>query len=392
MEKLRVLIVDDEPGMRRGALKSLLRYEVFLPEVDREVGFDLDDSPDGGSTLEKLEKNDYDLVLLDYKLPDISGLEILQSLRERDCDLLTIMMTAYASLDVAVSATKNGAFDFLAKPFTPSELRATVKKAAANLLLQRRARELEESQRQVRFEFLSVLAHELKAPLNAVEGYLKIMEEHTLGDSIVDYDRMIGRSLVRVDGMRKLIFDLLDLTRIESGQKSREVCLVDVRESASKALETFQAQAAERNIKLKLHTKESLMMHGDSSELEIIFNNLVSNAVKYNRDGGAVDVILARTDEGVEITVSDTGIGMSAEQVDKLFREFVRFKNPKAGNVEGSGLGLSILKRLSRLYNGDVKVESKEGVGTSFTVTLRDQEEGEMPPKEGNCAPEGQPT
>jgi len=372
MEKLRVLIVDDEPGMRRGALKSLMRFQVSVSEVDQVIAFDLDDSADGQTTLRKLEENQYDLVFLDYKLPDTTGLEILQTIREKEYDLLTVMMTAYASLEVAVSATKNGAFDFLAKPFSPSELREVARKAATSLLLQRRARELEEEKRQVRFQFLTVLAHELKAPLNAVEGYLQIMQDHTAGENLADYDKMIGRSLVRLDGMRKLIFDLLDLTRIESGHKVRAINQVDVRDVALSAMDTVRPDADKRHIQLNLHTANSIMLNGDDGEIEIIFNNLLSNAVKYNLDDGAVDIHIGRENDVVTITVSDTGIGMSPEQVDKLFHEFVRFKNPKAGNVEGSGLGLSILKRLSALYAGDVKVESKEGVGTTFTVTARD--------------------
>ncbi len=103
----------------------------------------------------------------------------------------------------------------------------------------------------------------------------------------------------------------------------------------------------------------------------MMFNNLVSNAVKYNRDGGQVNVTVAQTEEQLEISVSDTGIGMTPEDVEKLFGEFVRIKNDQTRNVLGSGLGLSILKRLAQLYNGEVSVESEAGKGSTFTVTLK---------------------
>jgi signal transduction histidine kinase len=372
MNDLRVLIVDDEPGMRKGAARSLRDYCVELQDFDTEVGFETFQAERGNQAVELLASEKFDIVLLDYKLPDISGLDILGKIQAEEYDLLTIMITAYSSIEVAISATKNGAFDFLAKPFTPSELRGVVQKAARNLLLRRHAKKLAEEKKQVRFQFLSVLSHELKAPLNAIEGYLNILDQKVAGDDLAKYEDMVKRSLLRIGGMRKLIFDLLDLTRIESGQKVREIHEVDVREAAMKSIETTQPDADQRKITVKLHCPESVMINGDSSELEIIFNNLVSNAVKYNRDGGKVDVYIdKKEDDLVTIKVSDTGIGMTPEEKEKLFGEFVRIKNDKTRNIQGSGLGLSILKRLSSLYEGDVSVESEADVGSTFIVNLK---------------------
>ncbi len=110
-------------------------------------------------------------------MPGISGLEVLDRLADMQTDMLTIMITAYASIETAVSATKRGAYDFLAKPFTPDELKSTIRKAAARLILAKQARKLAEEKQQVRFEFIRVLAHELKAPLNAVAGYLELIQK-----------------------------------------------------------------------------------------------------------------------------------------------------------------------------------------------------------------------
>lgn len=370
MDILKVLIVDDEPGMRRGALKTLRRFSVRLDEFDCEVSFELDEAESGEQTIEMLEKKKYDLVLLDYKLPGMSGLDILGRIKDNNYDLLAIMMTAYASLEVAVSATKNGAFDFLAKPFTPEELKAVIQKASTNLILQRHARKLEEEKKQVRFQFLSVLSHELKTPLNAIEGYLKIFEDKILGHEIEKYDKMISRSLVRISGMRKLIFDLLDLTRIESGQKVRKVSLINMIDAVKISMENVYPLAQEKEVSVNLHAEDKVMMFADTSELEIMFNNLLSNSVKYNKDGGSVDIHICKEESKVQISIADTGIGMSEEEVGKLFKEFVRFKNDKTRNIEGSGLGLSILKRLTSLYNGKIWAESTLDEGTTFHVEL----------------------
>jgi len=375
MNTLQVLAIDDEPGMRRGVVKTLRRFTISLRDLDTDVNFEVTEAEDGKEALAALENETFDIVLLDYKLPDMNGIEILNVIREKEYDLLTVMMTAYASLEVAVSATKNGAFDFLAKPFSPDELKAVVRKASSNLMLRRHARQLDEEKKQVRFQFLSVLAHELKAPLNAIQGYLNIMDNHIAGDNIKDYDKMISRSLLRISGMRKLIFDLLDLTKIESGQKKRELTNINILEAAVNAVESMEPMAAERNIKLNLIPEDPIFIYGDHGEFEIIFNNLVSNAVKYNTDNGSVDIEITRSDDEVIIKVADTGIGMTEEQLAKLFQEFVRFKNDKTRNIEGSGLGLSILKRISLLYSGDVKVESEENKGTTFIMTLKDNKE-----------------
>ena len=226
----------------------------------------------------------------------MSGLDVLTELGGQNRGILTIMITAYATFETAVQATKLGAFDFLPKPFSPEELRYAVRKATDQLIISREARRLAEEKRQVRFNFISVLAHELKAPLNAIEGYLKILQM----DEPPERLPMIDRSLIRLDGMRKLIFDLLDLTRIESGQKQRNFAEVDVRTPAKAAIDLFTAEAAERGIAITLRAPDPVEMIADPDELEIVLNNLVSNAVKYNRDGGSVTVALAR--EGDTVT------------------------------------------------------------------------------------------
>jgi signal transduction histidine kinase len=280
------------------------------------------------------------------------------------------MITAYASLETAITATKRGAYDFLAKPFTPQELKNCIQKTAGRLIVTRQARKLAEERRRVRFQFISVVAHELKAPLAAIEGYLQIMKDQTVGETIDAYEPMVERSLVRLEGMRKLILDLLDMTRIESGAKKREFEDVDLVELVRRSIETVTPSAQQKDVTIELSGADRLLMRGDRGELEIILNNLLSNAVKYNREGGRVDVSVEEVDTVAQVKVADTGIGMSQEEADKLFGEFVRIKNAKTRNIMGSGLGLSIVKKLTQMYNGSIDVQSAPDEGTTFTVRL----------------------
>jgi signal transduction histidine kinase len=370
-EMLRILVVDDEPGMRLGVTRALRDYRVDLPDIEDEVAFEVDQAETGEVAIEKIEAQVPDILLLDHKLPGMSGLDVLERLNEMKVEVLTVMITAYASLETAVTATKRGAYDFLAKPFTPQELKSAVRKASARVVLGRRAKALAEERRQVRFQFIRVLGHELKAPLAAIEGYLNIIKDRSAGDDPAAYDKMVDRSLVRLEGMRKLIMDLLDMTRIEAGQKMREVSPIDLTEIAQGSVETALPSAAERDITIELHDPGPIEMLGDRGEMEIVLNNLISNAVKYNRDGGRVDVRLTDDDENVTIQVADTGIGMTAEEKDKLFGEFVRIKNAKTRDILGSGLGLSILKKIIQMYEGSAEVESEPDVGSTFNVTLK---------------------
>jgi two-component system, sensor histidine kinase and response regulator len=375
-QMLQVAMVDDEEPLCLAVVRILNKYQVRVDDVGVDVAYTTTHFGSGEQFFEEIAKGTrFDLLLVDLKLPGMSGLDILSRLREQGRGILAIMITAYATFETAVQATKLGAYDFLPKPFSPEELRYAVRKATDQLIISREARRLAEEKRQVRFNFISVLSHELKAPINAIEGYLRILE----ADEAPDRLPMIERSLVRLDGMRKLIFDLLDLTRIESGQKERELGRVDVRTPARAAIDLFGAEAAGKGVTVTLRAPAPVEMVADPSELEIILNNLVSNAVKYNRDGGSVTVALERKDGVVKVQVADTGIGLTPEESAKLFAEFVRIKNEETYKILGSGLGLSTVRKLAQLYGGDATVKSEKGKGSIFTVTLRDADPAAPP-------------
>ncbi len=371
MDLLNILIVDDEYGMRRGAERALRDMHLHLHDINGDVRFSIRTAADGKELEEKMNEGPTDILVLDYKLPDTTGLDILDRLMKQPLDLLVIMITAYASLDTAVTATRRGAYDFLAKPFTPEELRGAVRKAARHLILQRQARRLAEEKRQVRFQFVSVLAHEMKSPISAIEGYLQMMRERAVGDRLADYDHIVDRCLVRIEGMRKLISDLLDMTSIESGQRQRVIATVELGELARQAAENVRGEAARRRIAIELDVPEGARMEADRAEIEMIFNNLVSNAVKYNRDGGRVGVRVRDSDGEVRIAVEDSGIGMTPEECQRLFSDFSRIKNDKTRHILGSGLGLSTLKKIVTLYDGDIAVKSQPDAGSTFSVVLR---------------------
>ncbi len=370
MTTLNILVVDDEAGMRAGIERVLGDFSLTVSEVDSNVTFALNCAESGEEALKIIEEEPPHIILLDHKLPGISGIDVLEHFAKKKLDMLVIMITAYASIETAIRATKLGAYDFLPKPFTPVELKNVIRKAAEHIIVTMQAKKLAEEKNQVRFQFISVLAHELKSPLNAVEGYLKLIQDPGNRADQKTFDHMVDRSLTRLTYMRKLIIDLLDMTRIESGKKQREIENVDIVDVAQTAIDSVLPDAQSRGIKVELEKSAPVIMTADRNEIEIVMNNLVSNAVKYNRDNGTVTVRIENREDHVIINVSDTGIGLTQEEKDKLFNDFVRIKNEKTRNILGSGLGLSIVKKIAMMYKGDVEVSSEPDVGSTFTVTM----------------------
>ncbi|HPD65406.1 MAG TPA: ATP-binding protein [Bacteroidia bacterium] len=372
MATLKVLIVDDEPGIRSGINRILKNFTVGFPFMEEDFDFEMIEAGSGEEAIEWINRQVPDIVLLDNKLPGIDGIEVLEYINEKQIESLVMMITSYASLDLAVKATQNGAYNFVPKPFTPQELKSAMENITKHLYLRRMTRQMSNGQgKQARNRFISVLSHELKSPVNAIDGYLKMMKDKQLGENLDDYMLMIDRCMERLNGMRNLIMDLLDLTKIESGKNIRELRNIDLADTARKAVYSVEAYAMQRKVRLNVNLPESLYFIADSNEMDSIFNNLLSNAVKYNKpDGGMVNLDLRKEGDKIIITVEDTGIGMSEEDVSKLFNEFVRIKSEKTKGISGSGLGLSIVRKIVEEYHGNIKVKSETDKGSIFTVEL----------------------
>jgi two-component system, sensor histidine kinase and response regulator len=370
MATLKILVVDDEPGIRSGVTRILRNFRVDYPFMDEPFEFVVMEASTGEAGIEIIESDQPDILLLDNKLPGIQGIEVLEYIRKKKKNIIVVMITSYASLELAVKATSDGAYDFIPKPFTPQELKSSIENITKRVFLKKMTNKLQDTGKQIRFTFLSVLSHELKAPLMAIEGYLKMIRERQNGTSIEDYDMMIDRSLDRIKGMRSLILDLLDLTRVESGKATRNITEVDLGMIARTAMDTMRPYAIQRDVKMNLHCEGAVILKADAEEMEIIFNNLISNAVKYNKDGGKVDCTLQAREGCFEIRVVDTGIGMTQAEVDKIFDDFVRIKSEKTKNITGSGLGLSIVRKLIDNYAGKIEVTSIPDQGSTFVVRL----------------------
>ncbi len=370
MAQLKVLVVDDESGIRSGVARILGNFHVTYPFMDEDYTFSILEAATGEEGIEIIDRDMPDIMLLDNKLPGIQGVEVLEYVRKKNLDIVVAMITSYASIDVAVRAHNDGAIDFIPKPFTPQELKTSIEQITKQLYLRRITNTLKVEGRKVRFQFLSVLSHELKAPLNAIEGYLRLMQERQLGNSLDDYASAVERSLQRIESMRNLIMDLLDFTKVSFERHLENMQEINLKDLVSMAIVTVSPYAIHKDIGFNTDIRRCGKIWADPNDFEIILNNLISNAVKYNRNGGTVTVTVDCSEDDFTISVADTGIGMNADEREMLFEEFSRIKNEKTRNISGSGLGLSIVKKVVELYHGVIEVTSEPERGSVFKVII----------------------
>ena len=218
--------------------------------------------------------------------------------------------------------------------------------------------------------FLSMAAHDLKAPLTAIQGFLWVMLGGFSGDLTDKQRNMLQRSSHRIDELLNLISDLLDIPRIESGQIVQEIKEVSLCQLVKGSCDDLHHQAKEKGVELKIELPQSLPeIPGSNPRLQQVIINLVSNAINYTSQG-TVTVRVIEMDEDVKVEVMDTGIGIPPEDLPRVFDDFFRASNVE---IKGTGLGLSIARRIVEAHGGDICVESpclESNTGSKFTFTL----------------------
>ena len=479
----KILIVDDEKGLRVGTERLLSRK-----------GYIVETSENGTDGIVKGLANDFDLVLIDLKMPDIDGLEVLRELKSKKPTTVYFIVTAYASYETAIEATRLGAFNYILKPFTPEDLLHQIEKGYKQRMLLLEAEELRKEREenllaiaheksrlntiiesissgvllinregkvvyfnraclqklqfdkleieddileklpikinqlvkkifsdhsnnksytteveiisggqliidatcspvphpdgsfagvvvvlknitglkkieQLKSQFVSMVAHELKTPLAAVLGYLDILIDENMKIPMEKRREYLSRSEIRLKGSLELVNDLLDISRMETGVKEREISDVQLIEIVDQALELQDLEIVKKGISIIKNIPSDLPhLRIDRTEASKIINNLISNAVKFNKSNGSISISANFKNNYIIIIIEDTGIGLREMDKNKLFQQFFRAKNQHTRSISGTGLGLSIVKRLVELNHGKIDVESEYEKGTKFTI------------------------
>ena len=369
-----ILIIDDETGIREGCRRAL------VPE-----GFDVQTAASIKEAQQMLREGIFDIVLLDIMMPDGRGIDLIEPIHKKDPDTVCIIITGYATVEMAVDAIKRGAYNFISKPFTSDMLIMTVNQGLEKRLLSLEAKRLNEIEQhavelarakeelerldQFKSQFILTITHELRSPVSGAQSLVRTLIKGLAGEVSDKQKDVLIRIENRLNNLSELVDDLLTLAETKSTNLEQPLQSVDIDKILLNIVDTFSIEATQKGVQLKLRTTDGAStVLANENGLQKIFNNLIQNAIKYTPTGGEVIVEVKNNLQGVNVTVSDTGLGIPIKDMPHIGEEFYRASNVKKAGFQGTGLGVNIVFQYMRQFNGRVDLESKEGKGTKFTL------------------------
>ena len=373
-EKERILVVDDEATVRE-----------MISKVVQHIGYEVATADHGKKALEMLRSGPFTILITDIKMPEMDGFELMKVVRTEFPDLHIICITGQGGSYNYTDVVAVGATDYITKPFTIDEMRAKLTRVIrernliANLTqnsieLERANKELKRLD-QLKSTFISSVSHELRTPLTVIKEFISLMLEGHVGGLTEDQREYLGIANKNILRLTNLIETLLDFSRIESGKglklKFEPVRLIEVVEDASM---TLSQQLEEKRITLENKLDpEAPQLLIDRNRLVEVFINLVGNGIKFTPPGGKITIDsrgLTEKRDYLKVVVTDTGVGISPEDLSKVFDRFYQGQTTQTGVVMGTGLGLAITKEIIEGHRGAIHAESKLGSGASFVFTL----------------------
>ncbi|MBW1744189.1 MAG: PAS domain S-box protein [Deltaproteobacteria bacterium] len=223
----------------------------------------------------------------------------------------------------------------------------------------------------LRSDFLSMVSHELKAPLSSLLMQISVVLDGLAGELSAKQTDILGKAKEKTKGMITLVNDILDYRRLQEGKSIQKIESLNLAEILQRTAELMRLSAEEKGVSITCEIGKDLpAFSGDRGGMEAAFVNLISNAIKYTPRGGKVNVSLNKEGKGIRLMVVDSGIGISEDDIERIFEKFYRIKTEQTRSIAGSGLGLSIVKGIVDAHGGKIHVESEEGNGTTFIVAL----------------------
>ena len=386
LNEARLLVVDDEESLR-----------ITTAAIFEKEGYIVDTASSGDEAVELLNKADYDLVLTDLHMEGGDGLSVLNQIRRHAPLTISVVLTGFASVESAIAALQEGAYDYLVKPCDIDTMKHTIRRGVEHrrlMLAEQKARtdlkqlnldleqrieertaeltrlnaELAEANR-AKDIFLATLSHELRTPLTPVVGWIKLLRSGALDE------KSIAQALDAIERnawlQSRLIDDLLDTSRIATGKLHFEPKPTDINAVVKAAVDTVLASAAARSIELSMSLwPTSLVVMGEPVRLQQIAWNLVSNAIKFTDPGGKVRVTTGLNGTQVHVEVVDTGVGLEPEFLPHVFDRFRQADGSTSRRHGGLGLGLAIADALAKLHGGKLEAKSA-GVGSGSCFIFR---------------------
>jgi signal transduction histidine kinase len=354
-----ILVVDDEIGPRE-SLKLILNpfYNVHVAER-------------GSQAIELLQQFPVELVTLDLKMPGMTGIDVLEKVKQHDPDIEAIIITGYGSLDTAIEGLRLGAFDYIAKPFDVNHILALVERA----LERRHSRTRLKS---VRSDFISTVSHELRTPLSVIVGFVHLLLNQVLGKLTDEQQKVLATVYRNSEELLDLVDNLLWMTSLNARDVEDVINNFDVRDVVREAIQRHQGLIDEK--RLALHDQmpdKPVLIDSDRLKVERIVRNVFSNAVKFTKQGSVTVTARPSGDSsGVELVVIDTGVGIEEGRLASVFEAFQQVEGAVVQACTGLGLGLTVALRLAELLGGSLKIESEPGTGTTVRMKFNSRTNG----------------
>ncbi len=365
-ERLRILAVDDAPDNL-----------ILLDKLLRRQGFDVVNASSGKECLSKSISEHLDLIILDVAMPEMDGFETLKHLRENEITkgIPVIILTANSKDAKSIEEGFTlGADEYLTKPIEQDELIARVRSIL-------RAVKAEQNLEQLKADFQSMLVHDLRSPLSVIIGVLELSANGEFDQNPSELKEFLGSALETSQKMLVLINDILDVAKLEAGKLQLNKQPNDFNVIVVGAVARLKILSRDKGIFLTVQEDKNIpICEFDSGKLEQVVTNLVSNAIKFTPKDGSINIktyvrhfdddVPGLKGDYVAMDVEDTGVGISSDEIPLIFDRYRQVKSAQTSRQKGTGLGLTIVKRVTEAHGGKVFVESALGKGTKFSVVI----------------------
>ena len=362
ISKPHVLIVDDEMGPRE-SLKMILNPYYTVHVADR-----------GAQAIDMLKEIPIDLVTLDLKMPGLTGINVLEKVKQHDPDIEAIIITGYGSLDTAIEGLRLGAFDYISKPFDVNHILALVRRGLERRTAKARLR-------QVKSDFLSNVSHELRTPLSVVVGFVYLLLNQVIGQLSTDQQKILETVYRNSEELLELIDNVLWMTSLNAGDASPTIERFDATTIVKDTIQRYEKAIGGKGLSLNLEmAKGGISIVSDRAKVERVFQNVFNNAVKFTTQGEiTVKVNPSADHKGVEFEVIDTGTGIEENKIDTIFEPFHQADNSTRRAFAGLGLGLTVSRRMAEIIGGRLEIHSKANQGTRVLMTFPSHDDAATP-------------
>jgi len=357
--RYKIIIIDDEDIVLDSCTQIL-----------EGSNYDIATASNGTQGLQLVQEFQPDLIFVDLKMPGISGIEVLERVKELDPTVVTVVITGYATVSSAVEAMKQGAYDFLPKPFTPDEFRLITERSIERRCLTLETIALRREKEILRENFAAIVSHELKSPIGSLQQNLYVMAKDLENVLSETQKSRLDRMIVRIDDVMKLIHSWLRVMSVDISKIRENFVSLDVRNALTKALETVEPHAVRKGTEVVASVPDEISpILGEEVSFVEALVNIIGNAIKYSYSNTKVHVRVKESTGFVSISVTDAGVGIPKEELPYIFEDFYRGESGQV--LEGShGLGLTISRRIIEAHDGTIFVESEPGKSTTFTINI----------------------